>query len=138
MRTQQLLWHMESVPGSPVKPLPCARFVVTWSGRADCRAAWSPSWATGASATQRAEPAATRPGPDDPHPPVANPLILWEWFAARQPAIEASLRAGDLPMVARFDEQTFRATEPDAVFDFGLRCLLDGIEVLLEQTAAIR
>jgi hypothetical protein len=41
-------------------------------------------------------------------------------------------------MVARFDEQTFRATEPDAVFDFGLRCLLDGIEVLLEQTAAIR
>lgn len=52
-----------------------------------------------------------------------------DWLAARRPAIDASLNAADLPMVSRFDEQTFRATEPDAVFEFGLQRLLDGVAV---------
>lgn len=54
-----------------------------------------------------------------------------EWAASRQRAVEAALRARPLPMVARFGEESYRATEPDAVFEFGLARVLDGIAPLL-------
>lgn len=54
-----------------------------------------------------------------------------EWLAARQPVIDQHLRGRHLPMVSQFDERAYQASEPGAVFEFGLRRVLDGIGVLI-------
>ncbi|KAA9158883.1 TetR/AcrR family transcriptional regulator [Amycolatopsis acidicola] len=56
-----------------------------------------------------------------------------EWMRSRQRVIDRSLRARPLPMIARFGEEAFQATQPQAVFEFGLERILDGIGLLLVQ-----
>jgi AcrR family transcriptional regulator len=53
------------------------------------------------------------------------------WFASRHAAIGAALASAPLPLVSRFGAAEFRAVAPQAVFDFTVRCTLDGIGVLL-------
>lgn len=54
-----------------------------------------------------------------------------EWLDARQPVIDRHLRSRHLPMVSQFGERTYQASEPDAVFEFGLHRVLDGIGLLV-------
>jgi AcrR family transcriptional regulator len=56
-----------------------------------------------------------------------------QWRSSRQRAIEAALQVRELPMVSRFGTESYRATEPDAVFEFGLRRVLAGIDALIER-----
>ncbi|GAA4202816.1 TetR/AcrR family transcriptional regulator C-terminal domain-containing protein [Actinocatenispora rupis] len=54
-----------------------------------------------------------------------------QWLARRRPAIDAAVRAHHLPMIARFGADSYAASEPEAVFEFGLARMLDGIAALL-------
>ena len=53
-----------------------------------------------------------------------------EWMAARKEAFEHGYR--NLPMVSQFGEEALQATEPEALFEFGLQRFLDGISLLVE------
>ncbi|MZD10097.1 TetR/AcrR family transcriptional regulator [Streptomyces sp. SID5785] len=53
------------------------------------------------------------------------------WLASRQSAISAVFAHRELPLISRFGAAEFRAVSPENVFEFTLRCTLDGIEVLL-------
>ncbi|OIV36089.1 hypothetical protein BIV57_18185 [Mangrovactinospora gilvigrisea] len=53
------------------------------------------------------------------------------WVEEREPEIRRLLRSAGLTMVERFDETAYRATEPDAVFEFALATTLDGVAALL-------
>ncbi|WP_165777599.1 TetR/AcrR family transcriptional regulator [Amycolatopsis antarctica] len=54
-----------------------------------------------------------------------------EWLLVRRGPIRETFGSGALPMIERFDDDALRASEPDSVFEFGLRCLLDGVERLI-------
>jgi len=64
------------------------------------------------------------------HGPHTEGLERGEWMAARKDAFERSYR--HLPMVSQFGEEALRATESEALFEFGLQRFLDGISLLLE------
>lgn len=50
-----------------------------------------------------------------------------QWMDARSTRMRQTIAAGDLRMIARFGPESFTASEPQSIFDFGLRCLLDGV-----------
>jgi len=54
-----------------------------------------------------------------------------EWWAARDTALARLLASGRFPMLARLAPEP-DAQDLDAVFEFGLRRMLDGLEVFLE------
>ncbi|HEY3503440.1 MAG TPA: TetR/AcrR family transcriptional regulator C-terminal domain-containing protein [Actinocatenispora sp.] len=56
-----------------------------------------------------------------------------QWLAERRPAITAALRDHHLPMIAQFDADSLAASEPQAIFEFGLPRILDGIAAMLGQ-----
>lgn len=58
-----------------------------------------------------------------------------QWLAERRPAIAAALRDHHLPMIAQFDADSFAASEPQAIFEFGLPRILDGIAAMLGRGA---
>ncbi|MFI2332944.1 TetR/AcrR family transcriptional regulator [Nocardia rhamnosiphila] len=54
-----------------------------------------------------------------------------EWLGARDAQIRQALAAGTLPMIARFGVDALEASRPESIFEFGLRCLLDGVDKLI-------
>ncbi|MET3803138.1 AcrR family transcriptional regulator [Nakamurella sp. UYEF19] len=54
---------------------------------------------------------------------------------SRADAITAAFDSGRLPMVSQFGADAFRVSRPQAVFEFGLQRLLDGVAVLLGGSA---
>ncbi|MEV4756800.1 TetR/AcrR family transcriptional regulator C-terminal domain-containing protein [Micromonospora sp. NPDC049559] len=54
-----------------------------------------------------------------------------QWVDARSSRIQEALGAGGLPMIAQFDADALRASEPASVFEFGLHRLLDGVAQLV-------
>lgn len=50
-----------------------------------------------------------------------------QWMDATSSKVQETLASGKLPMIARFDTDAFDASQPQSIFDFGLRCLLDGV-----------
>ncbi|HZE37418.1 MAG TPA: TetR/AcrR family transcriptional regulator C-terminal domain-containing protein [Stackebrandtia sp.] len=59
-----------------------------------------------------------------------------EWFASRAKDIAAAFASHDLPLTSRFDERTFEASQPEAMFEFGLKTLLDGVAALIEDNGS--
>ncbi|MET7708334.1 TetR/AcrR family transcriptional regulator [Micromonospora sp. NPDC005413] len=58
-----------------------------------------------------------------------------QWIDARSTRIQEALDSGDLPMIARFDADALKASEPASIFEFGLQRLLDGITPLIPADA---
>ncbi|MEV6229554.1 TetR/AcrR family transcriptional regulator [Saccharopolyspora shandongensis] len=53
------------------------------------------------------------------------------WLGMRNAKHQAVFDAGRLTMIARFGEESFRASEPASIFEFGLQRLLDGVAQLI-------
>lgn len=68
------------------------------------------------------------------HGSRARGLDRRDWMDARKEAFERGTR--NLPMVAQFGEEAFRATESEALFEFGLQRLLDGFGLMVEPARA--
>ncbi|MEV6138919.1 TetR/AcrR family transcriptional regulator C-terminal domain-containing protein [Nocardia sp. NPDC051990] len=54
-----------------------------------------------------------------------------EWLGARDAQIRQALAVGTMPMIARFGADAFEASQPESIFEFGLRCLLDGVDKMI-------
>lgn len=61
-----------------------------------------------------------------------------EWLGARTGRIQEAFASGELPMIARFGADAFEASQPQSIFEFGLRCLLDGVDNILSARGAQR
>lgn len=59
-----------------------------------------------------------------------------QWFDSRRAALDSALSRTWLPMVSRFGEDAYRASEPEAIFEFGLQRMLDGVAVLIDSDQA--
>jgi hypothetical protein len=57
------------------------------------------------------------------------------WLASRQSAIAAVFASRDLPLISQFGAAEFQAVTPQNMFEFMLRCTLDGIKVTLADRA---
>lgn len=57
------------------------------------------------------------------------------WLASRQSAITAVFASRDLPLISQFGAAEFQAVTPQNMFEFMLRCTLDGIKVTLADRA---
>jgi AcrR family transcriptional regulator len=58
-------------------------------------------------------------------------LSTEEFWEAQAPVMEKAMSTGRHPLIATLDEDAFAATAEE-VFEFGLRCLLDGLEALVD------
>ncbi|MBY8343467.1 TetR/AcrR family transcriptional regulator [Streptomyces spinosirectus] len=58
------------------------------------------------------------------------------WLASRQTAVTAVFASRDLPLISQFGAAEFQAVTPQNMFEFMLRCTLDGIKVTLEDRRA--
>ncbi|RJO73611.1 TetR/AcrR family transcriptional regulator [Nocardia panacis] len=54
-----------------------------------------------------------------------------QWLGARDGQIRQALAAGTLPMIARFGADALDASQPESIFEFGLCCLLDGVDGMI-------
>jgi AcrR family transcriptional regulator len=59
-------------------------------------------------------------------------LTTEEFWEAQGPVIDKAMSTGRYPLIATLDEDAFAATGKE-FFEFGLRCLLDGLEALVER-----
>jgi AcrR family transcriptional regulator len=64
------------------------------------------------------------------HGPHTEGLNRRDWMAARRDDFVRSSR--HLPMLSQFGEEALRATESEALFEFGLQRFLDGVSLMLE------
>jgi AcrR family transcriptional regulator len=58
-------------------------------------------------------------------------LSVEEFWEAQAPVMEKAMSTGRYPLIATLDEDAFAATAEE-FFEFGLRCLLDGLEALVD------
>ncbi|MEU4311095.1 TetR/AcrR family transcriptional regulator [Nocardia sp. NPDC024068] len=59
-----------------------------------------------------------------------------EWLGARSGRIQEAFTSSPLPMIAQFGADAFEASQPHSIFEFGLRCLLDGVEKIISDRPA--
>ena len=59
-------------------------------------------------------------------------LSTEEFWQAQTPVIERAMSTGRYPLIATLDEHAFASTAEE-FFEFGLRCLLDGLEALVDR-----
>ena len=59
-------------------------------------------------------------------------LSTEEFWEAQGPVIEKAMNTGRYPLIATLDEDAFASTGEE-FFEFGLRCLLDGLEAVVDQ-----
>jgi AcrR family transcriptional regulator len=55
-----------------------------------------------------------------------------EFWQAQTPVLEKAMSTGRYPLIAALDDDAF-ASSPEEFFEFGLQCLLDGLEALVER-----
>jgi AcrR family transcriptional regulator len=55
-----------------------------------------------------------------------------EFWLAQTPVLEKAMSTGRYPLIAALDDDAF-ASSPEEFFEFGLQCLLDGLEALVER-----
>jgi hypothetical protein len=58
-------------------------------------------------------------------------LSTEEFWGAQAPVMGKAMSTGRYPLIATLDEDAFASTAEE-VFEFGLRCLLDGLEALVD------
>jgi AcrR family transcriptional regulator len=59
-------------------------------------------------------------------------LTTEEFWQAQGPVIEKAMSTGRYPLIATLDEDAFASTGEE-FFEFGLRCMLDGLQALVER-----
>jgi AcrR family transcriptional regulator len=59
-------------------------------------------------------------------------LTTEEFWQAQGPVIEKAMSTGRYPLIATLDEDAFASTGEE-FFEFGLRCMLDGLQALIER-----
>ncbi|MCU1642027.1 MAG: TetR/AcrR family transcriptional regulator [Nocardia sp.] len=59
-----------------------------------------------------------------------------QWMDTRGGKAREVIAAGNLPMIERFGSDAFEASAPQSIFDFGLRCLLDGVANIVPAVSA--
>jgi AcrR family transcriptional regulator len=59
-------------------------------------------------------------------------LSTEEFWQAQTPVLEKAMATGRYPLIATLDDDAFAST-PEEFFEFGLRCLLDGFEALVDR-----
>jgi AcrR family transcriptional regulator len=59
-------------------------------------------------------------------------LSTEEFWQAQGPVIEKAMSTGRYPLIATLDDDAFASTAEE-FFEFGLRCLLDGLEALVDR-----
>jgi hypothetical protein len=59
-------------------------------------------------------------------------LSTEEFWQAQGPVIEKAMSTGRYPLIATLDEDAFASTAEE-FFSFGLRCLLDGLQALVDR-----
>jgi len=59
-------------------------------------------------------------------------LSAEQFWQPQTPVIEKAMSTGRYPLTAALDEDAFAATAEE-FFEFGLRCLLDGLEALVDR-----
>jgi AcrR family transcriptional regulator len=65
---------------------------------------------------------------------ASSGLSSQEWMMSQVPALQAVLAGGSLPTFARIIESEYDL-DLDALFEFGLECLLDGVAARIARTA---
>ena len=64
---------------------------------------------------------------------ASSGLSSREWMNTQQPALRAVLAGGSLPTFARVVESEYDF-DLDALFEFGVECLLDGVATQIART----
>jgi hypothetical protein len=66
-------------------------------------------------------------------PPSNAPgLSTEEFWEAQGPVIEKAMSTGRYPLIATLHDDAFASTAEE-FFEFGLRCLLDGLEAVVDK-----